>query len=72
MSRVRPQQSSGMYTSGQWTLTGLCLRDSRGIAVPRRAQNIARTFGTYKAARYLRSRGWSLEAALHYLATPKR
>lgn len=29
-----------------------------------RARHIARTFGTYRAARYMRTRGWSLEAAL--------
>ena len=28
-----------------------------------RARNIAATLGTYRAARYLASRGWSVEAA---------
>lgn len=33
-----------------------------------RAQYIARTLGTYKAARYLRNKGWSLDMALNILA----
>jgi hypothetical protein len=33
----------------------------------RKARNISRTLGTYRAARYLRARGWSLEGALHIL-----
>jgi hypothetical protein len=29
---------------------------------PERARHIARTLGTFRAARYLRARGWSIEA----------
>jgi len=32
-----------------------------------RARHIKRTLGTFKAARYLNKRGWSIEAALHIL-----
>ena len=32
-----------------------------------RAVNIARSLGTYTAARYMQKRGWSLEAALWVL-----
>lgn len=32
-----------------------------------RARSIQRTLGTYKAARFLAKRGWSVEAALHIL-----
>lgn len=33
----------------------------------RKARNIGKTLGVYRAARYLRARGWSIEAALHIL-----
>lgn len=33
-----------------------------------RAHIIKRTLGTIVAARYMKARGWSLEAALFYLA----
>lgn len=32
-----------------------------------RARNIQASFGTYRAARYLSARGWSIEAALEIL-----
>lgn len=36
-----------------------------------RARMIARTLGAYKAARYLKARGWSIEAALHIVTNAK-
>lgn len=33
----------------------------------RKARHIGKTLGHYRAARYLRARGWSLEAALYIL-----
>ena len=32
-----------------------------------RAKHIKRTFGVFRAARYLRARGWTIEGALHIL-----
>jgi hypothetical protein len=37
--------------------------------VARKAKHISRTLGTYRAAKYLRNRGISIEAALIILAT---
>ena len=36
-----------------------------------RARSIGRTLGTYKAARYLAKRGWSIEAAMWVLVESK-
>jgi len=55
---------------GVWTPNGLCTHNAKGKSVPAHARHIGRTLGTYKAARYLRARGWSIEAAVYYLATP--
>lgn len=33
----------------------------------RKARHISRTLGTYRAARYLKARGWSIEGALFIL-----
>lgn len=55
--------------SGHWTPNGLQLRDSHGKPVIERARLIARTLGIVPAARYMRARGWSVEAAAHILAT---
>ena len=52
---------------GHWTPNGLCLRNARGQSTIAHARSIGRTLGTFKAARYLRNRGWSIEAALHIL-----
>lgn len=37
-----------------------------------RARHIQRTFGTYKAARFMAKRGWSIEAALWILCRSER
>ena len=37
-----------------------------------RARHIQRTFGTYKAARFMAKRGWSIEAALWILCKSTR
>ncbi len=42
----------------------------RNVSPIERARAIARSLGTYRAARYLKARGWSLEAAVHILTTP--
>jgi hypothetical protein len=69
MSAKRIPYSSGT-AAGEWSPNGLCIRNPQGRYVPAQARAIKRSIGTFKAARYLRSRGWSLEAALHYLAKP--
>lgn len=60
------------FRRGHWTRNGLQLRDARGVPTIERARNIASTLGTFAAARYLWKRGWSVEAAAHILATPRR
>jgi hypothetical protein len=35
-----------------------------------RARKIAATLGTFRAARYLRGRGWSIEGAIQVLTVP--
>ncbi len=54
---------------GTVTPNGLCTHNRKGRSTLAHARTIARTLGTFKAARYMRSRGWSLEAALHNLTT---
>ena len=69
MSNPRPPYSNGV-AAGSWTSNGLCLRNARGQSTIAHARSIGRTLGTFKAARYLRKRGWSIEAALHILTSP--
>lgn len=57
---------------GQWTRNGLMVRDARGLPTIERARTIAQTLGTFAATRYLRKRGWSVEAAAWILSTPRR
>lgn len=57
---------------GTITANGLCIRNAQGRPTIACARQMSRAFGTFKAARYLRSRGWSLEAALHILTSPQR
>lgn len=47
------------------TERGANMKDTRQLF---RAEVIQRTLGTFIAARYLRKRGWSIEAALWVLA----
>lgn len=47
----------------EWTPNGRQLRDKKGIPVLERARHIHATLGLFRAARYLRKRGWSVEAA---------
>ena len=58
--------------AGEWTSNGLQLRNGKGKSVLQHAQNVAGSLGTYKAARYLKERGWSMEAALWTLCKSKR
>lgn len=50
------------YKSGSKTTT------KRGVTQIERARIIKRTLGTVVAARYMKARGWSIEAALSILA----
>jgi hypothetical protein len=62
---------SNNLRDGHWTPNGLQLRDARGIPTIERARHIAHAFGTFRAARYMRARGWSVEAALWALTTKR-
>lgn len=70
MSRKPPHGPSGILP-GQWSPNGLCMRDARGKPVIERARAIRATLGTFRAARYLYKRGWSVEAAVVVLLTPR-
>lgn len=52
-------------------IAGRKLRRSDAMNQIERARMIARTLGAYKAARYLKARGWSIEAALHIVTSTK-
>ncbi len=39
------------------------------VSQPERSRIIKRTLGTVVAAKYLNKRGWTIEAAVFYLAT---
>ena len=58
--------------AGHWTPNGLMIRNARGQSVIGHARSIGRTLGTFRAARYLAKRGWSLEAALWILCKSTR
>lgn len=68
--RRPPYDAQGNLLPGEWTPNGLCVRNAQGRPTIEHARTMARTLGTFKAARYLRKRGWSLQAALHILTTP--
>jgi len=68
MPRI-PYNSDGI-ARGTWTPNGLCIRNAQGRPTIAHARQLGRSFGTYRAARYLKARGWSIEAALHILTNP--
>ncbi len=49
------------------TLNGLTIRQPDGSSTIVRARAIFRTLGPYRAARFLRKRGWSVEATAYLL-----
>lgn len=67
-ARAIPYTPEGVVR-GVYTPNGLCTHNAKGRSTLAQARSIARSLGTFKAARYLRSRGWSLEAALHTLTS---
>lgn len=58
---------TGNITLGHITPCGLMIRTPSGTNTIVRARRIFRTLGAYRAARFLRSRGWSVEATLYIL-----
>lgn len=71
MPRIPIPYSPSGIAPGHWTPNGLCIRNPRGRSTIDQARSIASTLGPYRAARYLRKRGWSIDAALHILTTPR-
>ncbi len=66
MPRLRPNTST--IHGGTWIgPKRLCTHNARGQFVPDYARQLQRDQGVYAAARYLARRGWSIEAAFHYL-----